>query len=511
MSASPIAASLARHRAQVALPAIVVGLGIVLGGASILVAGGRSSGLFIVVAVVAPILALAVRRPERILLAFVIIDVPLGWDFNLDYQKQIAKLGAIGGVDVSLTTLALAGLYAAWLIQSLTRRNGGIRLRLRLATPLVAFLAFTILSVGVAQDRTLSAFEIWLLVQTLLLFVYIACRLRQKQDLEFVATAMAGGLLLESLIMLAQRYAHLDFNVIGLSTTNSPRPDSVVNGAISRVSGTLGSPNAAGGYLALTIVPVITLLASPVRGWRKALAGCAAVFGLLALILTFSRGGWLSLVVSVVVLLGLAARGGRIRPAVPLVLAAALAATFVAFHGPISQRLNGNDRGSAASRVPLMRLAQDMIRSDPFLGVGANNFADRIPDFAGPEFSRDWIYTVHNKYLLVWAEAGIGALLAFLWFLGSTIRRGLSASRDDDPLLSPLAAGLTAAVVGQMADMFVEPFHSRPEVQGLVVVAAIIAAMFALARERVRQASTAVLLPSSDAVPRYFTSSNRGW
>ena len=502
MPGTVIAASLARWRARVAFPLLVVGFGVVLGLVAIYAATARSSaGVLVLVAVLVPILVLAVPRSERILLAALIVDVPLGWDFNLDYRTAIAKLGSIGGVEISLTTLALAGLYGAWLVQSLTGRSAEDRLQLRSAAPLAALLCFTILSVSVAQDRTLSAYEILLIVQTVLLFVYIASRLRGERAVAFVATAMAAGLLLESLIMLGQRYAHLQFDLAGLSTTSAPRPDDLTHEA-SRIGGTLGSPNAAGAYLALTIVPVIAMLALPIQRWRKALAAAAAAFGLLALILTFSRGGWLSLVVSVVVLLALAARGGRIRPAVRVALAVVLAAVVVGFRGPISERLNGNDRGSAASRVPLMKLAGEMIRSQPLLGIGANNFATRIPDFAGPEFSRDWIYTVHNKYLLLWAEAGIGALAAFLWFLGATIRRGVSTTGEDEPLLAPLAAALTAAFVGQIADMLVEPYHSRPEVQGLVFVAALIAAMHLMARDRRTRPQLPVVPEGRRSAPR---------
>src|SRR5439155_18314025 len=92
-------------------------------------------------------------------------------------------------------------------------------------------------------------------------------------------------------------------------------------------------------------------------------------------------------------------------------------------------------------------------------------------------------YTVHNKYLLVWSEAGIGALLAFLWFLGSTLRRGWSLWRRDDPLLSPLALGLTAGIIGQTVHMSVDIFQSRPQIQLLWLVAGLLVAMQNVARE----------------------------
>jgi O-antigen ligase len=118
-----------------------------------------------------------------------------------------------------------------------------------------------------------------------------------------------------------------------------------------------------------------------------------------------------------------------------------------------------------------------MVEQHPLLGVGANNFSTQIPNYAGPSFSRDWIYTVHNKFFLVAAEAGIPAMVVFLLFLAAIIRVGMSAGRSRDPLLGPFALALTAGIAGQIVTMFVEPFHSRSEIQGLVVVSAILIAV----------------------------------
>jgi hypothetical protein len=437
----------------------------------------RAVAMLLVVGLVVPFVAIAVGGAQRVLLGLIFLDIPLEWDFNLTYRDDAAKLGALGGFDISLTTLALGGLYAAWLAEALTRTPTA-RLRVRQAAPLLVYVGFLVASLLVAHDRQLGTFEIALVAQTILLFVYLVSRLRRR-DVEFVATVIAAGLLVESLVMIAQRYAHFELDVGGLSTRQLVGPDEV-----SRIGGTIGAPNSAGGYLALTIMPVLMMLVMPISRRRRILAAAAVVFGLVALILTFSRGGWLSLVVGLVALLGLAARGKRLPTRAPVLAALAIVSVGLAFHGAIGERLSGDDNNAAESRVPLMWLARDMIQAQPLVGIGANNFALRIPDYAGLDFSNDWLYTVHNKYLLVWAEAGLGALLAFVWFLGATLRRGLGASGSDDPLIAPLAAGFTAGVIGQMADMLVEPFHSRPELQGLVVAAALLAALQLLVRQR---------------------------
>jgi O-antigen ligase len=146
------------------------------------------------------------------------------------------------------------------------------------------------------------------------------------------------------------------------------------------------------------------------------------------------------------------------------------------FREQIEHRLFRDDKGSAVARVPLMRLAWDLIVDHPWLGVGVNNYADRMLRHA-LEDGWTWVAVVHNKYLLVWAETGILGLVAFLWFLLATLCRGRACWDSGDRLLALLAIGFTAGVAGQMVHMFVDIYASRPLVQGLWLVAGLLTAM----------------------------------
>jgi len=76
------------------------------------------------------------------------------------------------------------------------------------------------------------------------------------------------------------------------------------------------------------------------------------------------------------------------------------------------------------------------------LGVGSNNFSTVMEGYVTRELQRDFLYTVHNKYLLVWTEVGVGGLLAYLAFLFGVLRKGWACWKSNDPLLAPLALGL---------------------------------------------------------------------
>jgi O-antigen ligase len=124
-----------------------------------------------------------------------------------------------------------------------------------------------------------------------------------------------------------------------------------------------------------------------------------------------------------------------------------------------------------------------MITAHPMLGVGLNNFVVVMPQYLTPDFDGTWLYVVHNKYLLVWAETGVGGLLAFLAFLLTTLRRGWRCWTAGHPVLSPLALGCTAAIAGDMVHMFVDVYGSRAALQQLVLLSALVAAMCAIARQ----------------------------
>jgi O-antigen ligase len=128
----------------------------------------------------------------------------------------------------------------------------------------------------------------------------------------------------------------------------------------------------------------------------------------------------------------------------------------------------------------MAKLAREMIESRPLLGVGLNNVGVNIVDYAGPEFTGQFVYTIHDKYLLVAAESGLAAMVAFIWFLVVTIIRAVRCLRSFDPFIAWVAAGLLAGIVAQMVHMTVDIFASRAQVQALWLVAALVAATAAL-------------------------------
>ena len=435
-----------------------------------------------VLAVLCPFIAMIVGNARKVLLAIIILDIPFQLDIHLGYRPEAAELGAIGGFGISATTVSLAVLYAVWLCKLLTRWEPRARPLLHASVPLVLYLAFSTLSMLVARDVELSLFEVFLLLQMFLLYVYIIGTVRTREDILFIVTMLLIGLVLESVVMIGLQSFGQNFNIAGVSSridvsTGAARP-------AYRVAGTVGSPNTAASYLSLLAAPAISILFTRLEHWYKWLGALAFALGGIALILTLSRGGWVSFTFSITILCLLAWRRGWLPRSVALTIGVVAVLLGLLFGDVIVSRLLGYDLGSAQSRVPLMKLALRVIMDRPLLGVGANNFPIVMKQYITPEFGRAWLYAVHNKYLLVWAETGIGGFVAFIWFLLATIRRGWQCWKLSDRFLSPVALGFTVAIVGQMAHMLVDVFNSRPQVQLLWLVAGLITAMRSMDSER---------------------------
>ena len=430
----------------------------------------------LVYALFAPIVGIAsVLDPFRkILLAVVVLDIPFQIDTNLDHLDGVAEFGGLGGFNVSLTTAALVGLYATWLLDCLVRRTRPAWPSLSLVVPLALYLAFAALSLLTAYDVELSLRELFLLVQMFLLYVYLVGSVRSWPDARFIVTLLLCGLLLESLIIVQLLRTGEGFRIAGLVGRIGSSPDDIGGGA--RVAGTIGSPNNAAAYLSMLLAPAAAVLVTRLGRAHKVLAALALTLGSVALIGTQSRGGWLAAGLSLTIVCVSLWRRRKLSLGVPLLLMGVVVVVSMMFQAVITQRLTGDDRGSAQSRLPLMGMAVEIISGNPVLGVGANNYSAALERNAST-LRGDWLYTVHNKYLLVWAEVGIGGLVAFLWFLVATIRRGWQRWTRADPLLSPLALGFTAALMGHMVHMQVELFNGRPQIQLLWVVAALVGVM----------------------------------
>jgi len=434
----------------------------------------------LVVALLSPFLALSTEWMPRFLLGMILIDIPLQFQTHFFFREDDAARGALGGLNFSATTIALAGLYASRFLHAVTRRDES-RPAVRGSVPLTLYLGICALSMLVARDVALSFFEFFLLLQLYLVYVYVASFVRSREDVLFVVTFLLIGCVLAALAIINIRLAGGYPPILwgrpwGLPTR--VQFEDFGGGGAMRIGGTIGSANNAGGYFSIALSLAAGVLFTKLGRAYKALAAVALALGGIALILTFSRGAWVAFALSAMAMFFFFARHmRRLSWKGPAAGVAVLALLCLPLHAEISNRLFGDDRGSAESRIPLMKLAFRIIEDNPVLGVGSNNFSIAMDHYLIPELRGGFVYAVHNKYMLVWAETGTFGLLAYLAFFLAALRRGWQCWQLHAGSLSILALALAAAIGGHMFQMGVDVFNGRPVAQLVCVVAGLLSAM----------------------------------
>ena len=399
-----------------------------------------------------PFAILRAKKTQRILLAIALLNTSLQIQKYLFLREDIASLGSIGGLQISLTNIALTGLYVAWLVRVAIRSRSLTPLRRipsMVTIPAALLLLFYVASLLVAADVALGIFQIWCVLGLFMLYLYVAETVTTREDVLFIVRILLLGLIIQCLLMIAQAGGLVgNIDSYGIKATAE-------FGGDRRVSGTIGSPNPAAAYLMMMMLLALGTLLADVCRADKYLAGTGFAMAAVSLVFTLSRGGWIA---SLVGLATIMIFGGRrvSRSAIGAVVLL-LVLLGILSRGVIAERLYSDDRGSAAARMPLNHLAGVMILDHPLLGVGANNFALAMDPYLAHGFSGDFLYTVHNTYLLVWAETGIGGLIAFLWFLIAIIRQGSRCWHLRDPIFASQAVGCAAAVIGFMVMMNFDP------------------------------------------------------
>jgi len=213
-----------------------------------------------------------------------------------------------------------------------------------------------------------------------------------------------------------------------------------------RVFSTLQNPNLLAGFLVtmMAIGASMGYKAVTIKG-RAILFGLVAMFGV-CLILTYSRGAWLSLL-AVIGVYGMLCN--RKIFWLLLLLPVAMFCGHDAILERIMSIINPTDTSSTL-RIALWESTIAMIMDKPLLGIGWGSYWLVYPEY---DFflnnANVKIFHAHNMYLNIAAEIGIPGLIAFLSIMYGHVRLALSVlSGEVESWSSGLMLGIIAAIGG---------------------------------------------------------------
>ena len=262
-------------------------------------------------------------------------------------------------------------------------------------------------------------------------------------------------------VILTSLYAIIQ-RKFGLVYVSASFTDLKLNTGIpSRVTSTLDNPNNFSEFLVL-FMPLCAAFA----GTRKKQLSCVVLliglaFPAVALIMTYSRSGWISLMLAAFVYIWL-----RNKKLIPLFIALALLAIPL-LPSTIITRLtsivtsflgsSGHIDSSAQHRFALWQGVEYMIRDYGVSGIGLGPaaFASLYPLYAQP-LAIDGAAHTQSLYLELILETGILGFVSFMWLALRSIKNSVIARRGSSTLTKTVLIACAASFIGIAFSCIVE-------------------------------------------------------
>ncbi|WP_246105513.1 O-antigen ligase family protein [Sporomusa termitida] len=221
-----------------------------------------------------------------------------------------------------------------------------------------------------------------------------------------------------------------------------------------RIFSTLQNPNLLAGFLVVVMSLAVGIGLHTENIQEKVfLFAFVAVLGT-CLVLTYSRGAWLSIV-------AVTALCGRLYNRKVLWIFLVIPAIALFCHDGVMERLlsifNPTDTSSTL-RLALWESTVAMILDKPFLGIGWGSYWLVYPDY--DFFLNNPAATIvhaHNMYLHIAAEIGIPGLIVFLAIIYGHARKAIQVlDQTQNPWVAGVMLGSVAAVLGLVVNGFTD-------------------------------------------------------
>jgi len=278
-------------------------------------------------------------------------------------------------------------------------------------------------------SKSINVFEsITITMKFFVLFIFyiFITEIIEKEDIEKIMKFFVFASVLVSIYGFLQ-IAGIDF--IKWSIKNSPLS-------------TLGRRNFAAEFLVVIIPYTFALIVLSKKKIEKLLYFSIFSIFLIHLILTFTRASYLGFIFSLLVFL-LLLKKIKLPEGKKIVLIILIIFSITTFAKTF-------EKGSVKSRILIWKTTFDIIKKNPFMGVGPENFKINYlkycigkKDVLTP--TSENVENVHNDFLEITAEIGIIGFLLFLFLLFRIFRIGFCT-------LTPLTAAIFSSISGMLVN-----------------------------------------------------------
>ncbi|QQR77406.1 MAG: O-antigen ligase family protein [Candidatus Moraniibacteriota bacterium] len=383
-------------------------------------------------------------------------------------------LSPMPGIDLHISRLFVIGLSGLWFIHSLIRRSLPLPSRLEAFLLLSVFflLAFSLFFV---ENLSWGLRKLSFLLSFFPIFFVAFSVFREAKSREIFARVLVYGSVISGIVGIAQFF--LPF-IIGLdpailfwqstilplfsghtfSDVVSEYSSMVVNvGGTNflRASAFFPDPHIASFFWGMTIPLSLMLAFCTTQPKTRITFSVASFIILLADILTFSRGGYLALLITALFALGILFSELIHKHILAFSISGLLLVLIAATPNPLSSRLISTfdlSDHSTSGRIAIWSEAIHIIEQHPFVGVGLGNYSNTVlpsATYREPRYA-------HNTLLDIAAETGILSAILFFLLLSITLTRSLTKYRNN-PLIF---AGGCALLIFSLHSLFETPLYS---------------------------------------------------
>gem|GEM_PF-6816793 len=386
-----------------------------------------------------------------------------------------------GTFTVSSTEVILAVFLATWLVVIILRRQVHDN-RVPLAGWILLFVAVLVATLTTAVDKAGTIKHIFRWLELFVAMILVVNVVRGRNLLRFW-NAFLFAVYAGALIAILQSFIPRFISIFPPPAAHEP---AVIFKSLVRVHGSFEFPNLLAAFLNLGL---FLSLGGILHGYKRRVEWVFHLVGLaliiLALVLTYSRGGWLSAFVALLFLFTLAlVRGWWQRRRLVIIglvvlalLVVAIPLTPVLFPGVYQRVTSVGELESEAPAVDRARNLQNglrMVADRPLLGIGTLGSDHQVMQEVEAEYGivdlskNAWGYTF-ILYLQIAVEYGLLGLLTFLLFIVMVYRSLFGALRRDSA--SPLVGGVLSALTVFLLHGFFEVmmFRSMLVVLGIVL------------------------------------------
>ncbi|HML89182.1 MAG TPA: O-antigen ligase family protein [Methylomusa anaerophila] len=215
----------------------------------------------------------------------------------------------------------------------------------------------------------------------------------------------------------------------------------------TRIFSTMGNPNLLAGFLVIVMSLTAGLAFHSQKAQLKVLLFSIVIVLGGCLVLTYSRGAWLSILVVIGIY-------GKLYNRKIFVITLCLLLALVLFHNGVLERFvsiaSPTTDSSSALRIALWESTLAMIIDKPILGIGWGAYWMVYPKYdfflSDPTIK---MFHAHNMYLHIAAEIGIPGLMVFLAILYGHTRKAMTVlNLTQNCWVAGLMLGVVASILG---------------------------------------------------------------